>query len=121
MRSIDPGYVDINPADLRHQITFLEQSTAVDASGVGIVYAPGIPPDVAWAKMQAIKAADVIKGGSDVSQVRMTVTIRYRPRRVPSMRFQTANGSVYVIEAIENVLEMNALLVMTCLGIGASE
>ncbi len=110
-----------DPGERKHLITFLVQTTVSDASGAGISYVAGNPPDTTWAKLKAIKAADVIKGGSDVSQVRLIVNIRYSPGRVPKMRFQLFNGNIYVIEAIENVLEMNRELDMTCLGIGSNE
>lgn len=83
-------------------------------------WVPGSPPLTAYAKIDPLRAAEVIKGGSDVSQVRIDVTIRYRPGITANMRLQTPNGAQLLIEGIENRLEMNMWLILTCLGVGAN-
>lgn len=111
---------DVDPSELRHVVTFLKQTIGTDGSGASASWAPGSPPLTVYAKIAPIRASDVIKGGSDVSQVRIDVTIRYRPGILPNMRLLTPNGSQLVIEGIENVLDMNMWLILTCLGIGAN-
>jgi hypothetical protein len=74
------------------------------------------------------QAAGAVRGGTDVSRVDQTasqltlvVVGWYVPGVVPNMRITSENGSTYIIQSIENVLEMNAVMVMTCLGIGAND
>lgn len=110
----------MDPAKLRHRVTFLKQLPSSDASGATVNWVAGSPPDTCWAEIAPMRAEDVIKGGQDVSQVRITVTTRYKAGRVPNSRLQTPNGSIFLIEGIQNVLEMNQWLVLTCLGLGAN-
>ena len=112
---------DVDGIELRHQVIFLEPTTVTDESGVSTDWAAGNPPQTAYAKIETISAADVIKGGQDVSQVRINVTVRYRPDRniTAGMRLQLPDGSVLMIEGTpENLAGDNRYLVLTCLGVG---
>ncbi len=40
---------------------------------------------------------------------------------LPSMRVISDNGSTYVIQTVEDVLDMGVVVVLTCLGIGAND
>lgn len=117
IRFID-GQPWIDPALLQHRVTFLEQTAGSDASGSTATWVAGNPPDATWAEILPMRAEDVIKGGQDISQVRISVTLRYRADRAATARLQVPNGSQYVIEGIQNVAEMNLYLVLTCLAIG---
>lgn len=111
----------IDPALLRHRITFLDQKIVTDASGTGVVYQAGNPPERCWAELMPVRGIDLIKAGQDVSQVTVMATIRYRASATAQRRIRMKNGSVYVIQAIENVLEMGTYQVMTCLGLGSNQ
>lgn len=94
----------IDSAQFREPITFLVQSITSGVAGAAASWAPASPPDTAYAEIQPIRAADVIKGGQDVSKVWCVVTIRYRsPGRQATERFQDTYGNVYVVEAVENL------------------
>lgn len=114
-----PGrYPPVDPGELRHQIEFLEASTGVDASGVGVEYVQRSPRDRTSAKIEALLGTDTAAGGETVSQTQMKVTVRYKAGRRNNMRFQAASGAMYVIRAIDNLLELNEWQVMTCVRIG---
>jgi len=115
------GVPVMDPARLKHRVTFLQQTASSDASGSIVIWAAASPPDVTWAAIEPMHGLDIIKAGQDISQIGITVTMRYRPGRLPSGRLQAPSGSIYIIRAIENVLEMNVWLVLTCLGLGANE
>lgn len=95
----------IDPARLNSPITFLAPIASGDISGATVTWAAGNPPDIAYAELRPIRAADVIKGGQDVSKVWYTAIVRYvAPGRSPDARFQDGDGNVYVIEAAEPIL-----------------
>jgi head-tail adaptor len=95
----------IDAGALRELITFLNPTTELGVSGEATTWAPGSPPDVAFAEIQPVRGADIIKGGQDVSKMWCTVTIRYRaPGRQANQRLQDSSGNVYVIQAVENLL-----------------
>jgi len=116
------GVPVLDPARLRHQVLFLEPTAGSDDSGSIVTWAPGNPPDIAWAEIVPTRGSDIIKAGQDISQVWLTITMRYNASktRTPNTRLQTPSGSIFVVQAIENVLEMNVWLVLTCLGLGAN-
>ena len=113
----------INPGELRHTITQLNQLTGTDASGANISYVPASPPVTVRAKIQPMKGSDVIRAGQDIAKVPVEITVRYSAVVTwqPNMRILSDNGSVFIIQAIQNVEERNILLVLTCLGLGANE
>lgn len=111
----------IDPGELRHRITFLEQVASQDLSGTVFAYEPAKKPECAYAAMEMLPGTDVIKSGQDISQVHMTVTIRYRSGVATNRHFRTPNGSEFIIQAVENVLQRNLYLRLTCLGLGAND
>ena len=110
--------IGINPGRLRHTITLLEPTTAAGASGMVTTYAPANPPTTALAEIKYVRGIDVIKSGQAVSQTYLSVTIRYNPAFAAGKRIQKWNGEQYIIQAVDNVKEMNAYMVLTCLGLG---
>lgn len=103
--------------DLRHSVTLLQQSATTDEAG----------SVVNWVSFATVRAAidpvsgmELIRSGVDVTQTYITVKIRYIPGVTAAMRVQAANGT-YVIASVENVLERNRLLKLTCVGIGAND
>ena len=112
--------IGINPGQFRHHITILEETTTTDESGVVVTYAPATPPVMAWAKIEGLRAEDQIKSGQDISTVQLRVTVRYNPLFIPAKRIQKWNGNQYIIKGVENVMEMNAYMILTCEGIGTN-
>jgi SPP1 family predicted phage head-tail adaptor len=108
----------IEPGDLRHQITFLAQVIGADASGANISWAAAVPPVTTRAAIREMSAEELIRGGQDVSQVLLEVTIRYQDGILANSRFTTEQGDTFIIKAIRNVESRNVLLVMTCIGLG---
>jgi head-tail adaptor len=108
----------IDPGEMIHQVTILQQQTAQDISGSGVQWVPFLTG--VWAKIKPVRGTDVVKSGQDTTKLFLFVTIFWQPGIVPNMRVQSLNGT-YVIQAIENPLERNILLVLTCLGLGANQ
>lgn len=111
----------IDPAKLRHRITFLEPQTTSGIAGGIITWQPGAPPECASAEILPIRGSDVIKAGQDVSQVWLTITMRYRRSVKADRRILGRHGNRYIIQAIENPAEMDMYLVLSCLGLGPNE
>jgi len=116
----NPSWPTIDPGQFRHQITLLEQVPGSDASGVTVTYTPDSNPIVAWAKIDYLRGDAMIKAGQDVSQVYLKITMWYRAEFTANKRIRAPNGNQYVIQAVENVLEMNTYMVLMCLGVGAN-
>ncbi len=72
------------------------------------------------AKIMPVRGIDKIRAGIDVSTLQVTVEMRYQPGITAAMRLQTPTGT-YAIQAIENILERNRKIVLTCLAIGANQ
>ena len=110
----------IDPAKLREPITFLASSQGTDVSGAVVTWAAAVPPDIAYSEIVPIRAADVIKGGQDVSSVWSLATIRYvAPGRQATERFRDSSNNVYIIEAVENHLPGRKVYQeLTCLLVG---
>jgi head-tail adaptor len=105
IRYTKDGEPYLDPSAMKALITFLEPTTTTGTSGSVTGYAPGSPPDTTWAEIVPVRGTDVIKAGQDVSQVRITATVRYRaPGRSAQDQFQDARGLVYVIQAVEDVV-----------------
>lgn len=118
--SLNSDWPDVDPGEFRHEITLLEARADTDASGVKTTYVAGEPPTTAWAKIEYVRATEVIKAGLDVSQVYLKLTMWYRPEFTGGNRIQAPNGSQFIIQAAENVRMMNMFQVITCLGVGAN-
>ena len=105
---------------MRHQITLLEQSVVAGASGSKETWLPGSPPKVARAAIANMPGSDQIRAGQTATQQRLMVGIWFQPGFVGAARIQHSNGSKYIIESVENILEMDVVLVLNCLGLGAN-
>jgi hypothetical protein len=124
------GMPVIDIGAMRHSVTVLQSGPAsppvYDASGVSqniwSAFATGVYAAIGGQAAGAGKGgADVIRDGEIVSQIPLSIAMWYMSGLQPRMRILSDNGSTYVIQSIENVLEQNAVLVLTCLGIGANE
>ena len=63
----------------------------------------------------------VIRGGQVTTQLYLTVAIWYQPGILPSMRIVTDTGAVYVIQSVEDVLELHQIMLLNCIAFNANE
>ena len=110
----------INPGQLRWVVTLLEPTSDIGAAGVETTFAPATPPVTARARIETIRGEEAVKAGLDGSLTYLKVEIRYNPCFTPQKRIQQDNGNQYIIQSVENVLEMNAYMTLLCLGVGAN-
>jgi SPP1 family predicted phage head-tail adaptor len=107
----------LNSGDLRHRVTVLAETVIASAAGTDTALAPVIS---AWAKIEPMKGTDVIRSGQDITQIPVVVSMYYDARVQPKMQLQALNGR-YAIQAVRNVLELNAVMELTCLAIAGAE
>jgi len=101
--------------DLRHSINILAPTSYTSgASGMVPVYTTAFSG--VRAKLDPVRGIELIRSGQDVSQVFITVTIRYMPGITTQMQVQAYHGT-YRIQSIENVLERNRVLKLMCIGV----
>jgi head-tail adaptor len=115
----DNPWPSIDPGQFRHLITFLEQDLVQDGSGVSPQWNPAEQSPV-WMKVEYMRGTDKFKAGQNVAQALVTLTGYWRPWFSTDMRVQLRNGSQFIIQSIENVLEMNTFAVLTCVGLGSN-
>jgi SPP1 family predicted phage head-tail adaptor len=107
----------LNPGDLRHRVTVVEETVTANAAGTDTVLSPVIS---AWAKIEPMRGADIIRSGQNITELPVIVSMYYDARVQPKMLLQTLNGR-YAIQAIRNVLELNAVMELTCITIAGAE
>ena len=107
----------LNAGDLRNRVTVLAETVTTNAAGTDTVLAPVI---TAWAKIEPMKGTDVIRNGQNITELPVIVSMYYDARVQPKMQLQTLTG-IYAIQAVRNVLEMNAVMELTCLAIAGTE
>ena len=107
----------LNSGELRHRVTVLAEATVVNAAGTDTVLNPVI---TAWAKIEPMNGTDVIRSGQNITQLPVMVSMYYDARVQPNMQVQTPNGR-YSVQAIRNILELNAVMELTCLAIAGTE
>ena len=118
--NLNANWPTFNPGEFRHQITLLEPTTTMDIAGAKTTFAPGNPCVTAWAKIEYLRGAELIKAGQDVTQQFLKLTSWFRPEFKSQCHIQTPSGSEYIIQAVENVREMDTFMVLMCLGIGSN-
>ena len=106
----------LNAGELRHRVTVLAETQTVTAAGTDTALAPVLS---AWAKLEPMKGTDVIRSGQNITQLPVIVSMYYDARVQPNMQLQALNGR-YAIQAIRNVLELNAVMELTCLAIAGA-
>ena len=107
----------LNSGDLRHRVTVLQETQTVNVAGTDTVLSPVI---FAWAKIEPMKGSDVIRSGQQITQLPVIVSMYFDARVQSKMQLQALNGR-YAIQAIRNVLELNAVMELTCLAIAGAE
>jgi head-tail adaptor len=107
----------LNPGDLRHRVTVLEEIVTANAAGTDTVLSLVIS---AWAKIEPMRGTDIIRSGQNITELPVIVSMYYDARVQPKMHLRTLNGR-YAIQAIRNVLQLNAVMELTCLAIAGAE
>jgi len=112
------GFPIIDIGKLRHLVTIQKQGPAsppnFDAAGPKSVWNPFT---TAMAAIDIVSGTEVIRGGLTVTELYLIVTMYYQPGITPDMRVASDNGSTYLIRSVANVMEMNAVLELNCLGL----
>ena len=113
------NYPTIDIGRMIHRVTIQSEGAAsppeYDSAGQVIGWGAFT---TAWAAIEYVKGTDMVKAGQTITELFLTVGLWYQPGILPNMRVQAPNGSVYRIQSIENVREMNVVLVLNCLGLG---
>jgi SPP1 family predicted phage head-tail adaptor len=119
---IQNGWPSIDIGALRHLITILKfASTSPPTYDVAGPILEWIPVVTCNAAINPISGKDVIRGGQTTTQLNLAIAIWYQDGILPNMRVQSDNGSIYVIQSIENVLEMNVVLTLNCVGLALND
>jgi hypothetical protein len=84
----------LDSGEMRHQITILGQVPATDISG-----------------------STVIRSGQETTQLFLIISIWWQAGILANMQVQALNG-LYLIQSVENVLELDVVLKLNCLAIG---
>lgn len=119
---IEGGCVSLDFGKLRHAITIQTfgppSPQTYDSSG----------PVRGWntfttalAAIETVRGTDVIRSGQITTQLFLTVTMWWQAGILPNMRVVSDNGSEYVIESVENILELNVVAVLNCIAIGLND
>jgi len=104
----------LDPGELRHQITILAPVAATDVSGSTVALVPLV---TCYAKIDVVKGLDVIRSGQETTQLYLIVSMWWQAGIAANMQVQALNG-LYLIESVENVLELDVVLKLNCLAIG---
>ena len=108
----------LNPGALRNKITFLQSAVVSDVSGSAVSW---VPAGEAWASINPMHGIDLIRAGQDVAQLFILVQIYYQPGITTAMRLFTDTGRTLIIQSIEDVDDVHAVLKLNCLELGAHE
>ena len=104
----------LDSGEMRHQITILGQVPATDISGSTVAMAPLV---TCYAKIEPVRGIDVIRSGQETTQLFLIISIWWQAGILANMQVQALNG-LYLIQSLENVLELNVVLKLNCLAIG---
>lgn len=116
------GYPTIDIGAMRHAITIQSEGVGdppvIDASGVVVSPQTFVTADAA---IDYIRGLDVIKGGQTTSQAFLAAAIWFQAGIIGGMKVINDNGNTYIIQSVDNVLEMDVVLILNCVGLGANE
>ena len=73
-----------------------------------------------YAKLAPVSGIDVIRSGQTTTQLLLVATIWWQPGILPDMQVQALNGR-YIIQSVENLLELDIVLKLNCLALGGNE
>ena len=108
----------IDPGRLRHVIDIQQQQQGSDASGTNVSWALFTR---ARAAIDPVRGIDVIRSGQDTTHLFVTITMFWQGGILPNMRIVADTGSVFVVQSIENLQELNVVLQLNCLGLGNNQ
>ena len=104
----------LDAGELRHQITILGPVPGSDASGSTVMMSPKV---TAYAKIEVVRGADVVRNGQVTTQTMLVISMWYQDGIASNMQVQALNG-LYLIQSVENLLELDVVLKLNCLAIG---
>ena len=104
----------LDSGEMRHQITILGQVPSSDVSGSTVTMAPVL---TCYAKIEPVRGIDVIRSGQETTQLFLIISIWWQAGILSNMQVQALNG-LYLIQSVENVLELDVVLKLNCLAIG---
>ena len=104
----------LDSGEMRHQITILGQVPSTDVSGSTVTMAPIL---TCYAKIEPVRGIDVIRSGQETTQLFLIISIWWQAGILANMQVRALNG-LYLIQSVENVLELDVVLKFTCLAIG---
>ena len=107
----------LDAGEMRHQITILGQVPSSDVSGSTVTMAPIL---TCYAKIVPVRGVDVIKSGQETTQLFLIVSIWWQAGIAANMQVQALNG-LYLIQSVENVLELDVVLKLNCLALGKND
>ena len=104
----------LDSGEMRHQITILGQVSSSDMSGGTVAMAPVV---TCYAKIEPVRGIDVIRSGQETTQLFLIISIWWQAGILANMQVQALNG-LYLIQSVENLLELDVVLKLNCLAIG---
>ena len=104
----------LDSGEMRHQITILMQAPSTDVSGGTVAMVPLV---TCYAKIEPVGGIDVIRSGQETTQLFLIISIWWQAGILANMQVQALNG-LYLIQSVENVLELDVVLKLNCLAIG---
>lgn len=122
---IKNGWPAIDIGRMRHSISIQQLLPSappiIDASGQVESWQQVLPlaGDLLMAAIEVSRSAEAFKGGQTTAQSFFSIGFWFQAGVVPGMRVVNENGTVCVIESVNNILEMNIVLVLTCIALGA--
>ena len=120
--AIRNGWPSIDIGSMRHPVTIqaLGAGSPVTFDAAGAVTTWQTFAQV-MAAIDPVRGTDVIRGGQITTQLYLTVAIWFCPGILASMRIVTDTGSVYVIQSVEDVLELHQVMLLNCIAFNANE
>ena len=117
------GYPTLDVGRLRHKISILapgppSSPLIYDEAGLVQSWDPIVS---AWAAIEQTRGADKPQTGQITTQSYLSIAMWYQPGILPNMRVQSDNGSTYIIQNIDDVLEMDVVMVLNCVALGLNE
>jgi head-tail adaptor len=113
------GWPSIEIGAMRHQIQIIEL-VPVGTNAAGPAEVPQLFAKV-MAAIEPISGKDQVRGGQTTTQLLVSMAIWYIPGIRPNMQVLSDSGSKFIIQSIENVLELNVVLTLNTLGLGANQ
>lgn len=107
----------LDPGQMIHRVSILQETTIDDISGTAPAWTPFVDT---WAQIDPVRGAEVLKSGQDTAQLYLTVKIRWQVGILANMRVQALNG-LYLIQTVENPGNRNVILILNCIALGLNQ